>query len=116
MGNVTHPKSQLKDKNNTVVATARNTAGSKGLQDLKAQDKDGRLLLVDLDLSKPDSISAAARKTSELLPNGLDNLVSNAGVSYSAQKSFEELYVVDRQELRHSLIGVIGISTSLLPS
>lgn len=76
-----------------MVATARNTEGSSGLQDLKAQDQDGRLLLVDLDVTKPESITAAAKKTAELLPGGLDNLISNAGVSENALKSFEELYV-----------------------
>lgn len=73
------------------MATARNTAGSSGLQELKAQDKDGRLLLIDLDVTKPESISAAVKKTAELLPSGLDNLISNAGVSYNALKNFEEL-------------------------
>jgi NAD(P)-dependent dehydrogenase (short-subunit alcohol dehydrogenase family) len=82
---------QLKDKDNTVVATARSTAGSSGLQQLKAQDKDGRLILVDLDVSKPESIRAAAAKTTQLLPGGLDNLISNAGVNFTGMETFEEM-------------------------
>jgi NAD(P)-dependent dehydrogenase (short-subunit alcohol dehydrogenase family) len=48
-------------------------------------------MLVDLDVSKPESISAAAERVAQLLPGGLDNLISNAGVSYNALKTFEEL-------------------------
>ncbi|KAF7556989.1 hypothetical protein G7Z17_g1069 [Cylindrodendrum hubeiense] len=81
----------LKDPSNTVVATARNTAGSAGLKELKAQDKDGRLLLVDLDVSKQESIRAAAEKTAQLLPGGLDHLVSSAGVSSTGVQTFEEV-------------------------
>lgn len=45
-----------------------------------------------MDVSKLESIQAVAKRIGELLPNGLDNLISNAGVSYSRNKSFEELY------------------------
>ena len=58
---------------------------------MKAQDKDGRLLLVDLDVSKQESIHAAAEKVTQLLPEGLDNIVSNAGVNYNGMKAFEQL-------------------------
>ncbi|OKL61401.1 hypothetical protein UA08_03843 [Talaromyces atroroseus] len=85
----------LKDTNNTVIATARNTANATGLQELKAQSKDDRLVLLDLDVSKLESIQAAAKKVEQLLPDGLDNLISNAGVSYSPAKTFEELNIED---------------------
>jgi NAD(P)-dependent dehydrogenase (short-subunit alcohol dehydrogenase family) len=63
------------------------------LQNLKAHDTEGKLVLIDLDISKHESIRAAAEKTAEILPNGLDHLISNAGVSYNGMKAFEELYV-----------------------
>lgn len=86
---------QLKDPKNLVIATARNTAGSSGLQKLKAEyPSNERLVLLDLDVSKVDSIRAAVKTLEPLLPNGLDNLVSNAGVSYSSMKTFEEMYVL----------------------
>ncbi|EOO03022.1 hypothetical protein UCRPA7_1462 [Phaeoacremonium minimum UCRPA7] len=106
----------LKDNNNTVVATARNTAGSSGLQELKAQDKDGRLLLIDLDVTKPESISAAVKKTAELLPSGLDNLISNAGVSYNALKNFEELDMTElTAELDFTVTAPIQVIREFLP-
>ncbi|KAH7121581.1 putative short-chain dehydrogenase [Dactylonectria macrodidyma] len=71
----------LKDPSNIVVATARDTAGSSGLHELKANHRDDRLLLIDLDVSKQDSIRAAAEQTARLLPGGLDHLISNAGVA-----------------------------------
>jgi NAD(P)-dependent dehydrogenase (short-subunit alcohol dehydrogenase family) len=83
---------QLKNPDNVVVATARDTAGSSGLKELKAQDNKGKLLLVDLDVSKVESVQAAAKKVAQLLPEGLDNLISNAGVNYNGLKTFEELY------------------------
>lgn len=74
-----------------VVATARNTAKSDGLRELKAKDTQGRLKLVDLDVSNADSIRAAAEETAKLLPEGLDNLISNAGVIYTGIQTFDEL-------------------------
>jgi NAD(P)-dependent dehydrogenase (short-subunit alcohol dehydrogenase family) len=70
---------QLKDKNNVVIATARDTAGSLGFQELKAKHLDGRLHLLDMDVAKPNSIHTAGEAASKLLPGGLDHLISNAG-------------------------------------
>lgn len=83
----------LQNKDNVVVATARKTASSTGLQDLKAKVPKGSLFLVDLDVSNADSVNAAAEETSRLLPDGLDHLISNAGVAYNSMKSFEDMYV-----------------------
>jgi len=82
---------QLKDKNNVVVATVRDIAGSSGLQELKAKHLDGRLHLLDMDVTKPNSIRAAGEVAGKLLPQGLDHLISNAGVSYEASATFENL-------------------------
>jgi hypothetical protein len=84
---------QLKDKNNVVIATARDTAGSSGLQELKAEHSDGRLHLLNMDVTKPNSIHAAGEAASKLLPGGLDHLISNAGVSYDLLAMLENLYV-----------------------
>ena len=76
------------------MATARDTAGSSGLQELKARNDDGRLILIDLDVTKAESIKSAAEQTAKVLPEGLDHLISNAGVSGSGPlKTFDELYV-----------------------
>ncbi|KAF7563370.1 hypothetical protein G7046_g708 [Stylonectria norvegica] len=106
----------LKDKSNTVVATARNTASSSGLQELKASANGAQLLLVDLDVTKPESIKAAAAKTAELLPNGLDNLISNAGVSFNALKTFEELDVEElTSEVNFSITAPLLLVREFLP-
>ncbi|KAJ4854926.1 short chain dehydrogenase domain-containing protein [Trichoderma breve] len=76
----------LKGKDNVVIATARNTAASTGLQELKGKHRDGQLHLIDLDVTNIESIQRAAQETSRLLPGGLDNLISNAG--YSDIKEF----------------------------
>jgi hypothetical protein len=53
---------QLKDSQNTVIATARDTANSQGLQELKAKDNNSQLKLVDLDVSKIASIQEGVKK------------------------------------------------------
>lgn len=64
------------------------------MQKLAVKYNDGRLFLVDLDVTKEDSVTNAAAKAAQLLPNGLDYLISNAGVSAQPFASFEELYVL----------------------
>jgi hypothetical protein len=36
-------------------------------------------------------VTAAAASAAKLLPNGLDNLISNAGVAFTELVSFEEV-------------------------
>ncbi|KAI5462016.1 putative short-chain dehydrogenases/reductase [Mariannaea sp. PMI_226] len=106
----------LQNKDNVVVATARSTASSSGLQELKAKHADGRLILIDLDVSKPESIAAAAEKASEALPNGLDNLVSNAGVNEGGLKSFEDLDIEAlTYELNFTVTAPILLLRAFLP-
>ncbi|KAH8888147.1 putative short-chain dehydrogenase [Thozetella sp. PMI_491] len=106
----------LKDKNNVVVATARDLAGSEGLQKLKAEVADGKLHLVELDVSKPESIRAAAEKTSQLLPNGLDHLVSNAGVIYQPLSTFDDLDLdVLKNEIDFTVTSPINLLREFLP-
>jgi NAD(P)-dependent dehydrogenase (short-subunit alcohol dehydrogenase family) len=90
-GAIAYANLKLKSKDSIVIATARDTAKSSGLQELKSQDKSGQLVLIDLDVSKPESIHAAAEKTMQISPGGLDHLISNAGVAYTGMKTFEEL-------------------------
>ena len=47
---------------------------------------------MSLDVTKPDSVHSAAEAAQKLLPNGLDYLISNAGVNYNPLKSLDELY------------------------
>jgi len=77
-----------------VIATARNTAGSEGLQDLATKYPKDRLILLDLDVTKAESLQKTARTLETLLPEGLDNLISNAGVSYQPLTTFDDLQVL----------------------
>ncbi|KAE9370943.1 NAD(P)-binding protein [Stipitochalara longipes BDJ] len=90
----------LKNNDNTVIATARNPASSSGLQELRARSKNGRLILLDLDVSKPESIRSAAEKTAQLLPDGLDHLISSAGVNPNPLTVFDDL---DAEQLASEL-------------
>jgi NAD(P)-dependent dehydrogenase (short-subunit alcohol dehydrogenase family) len=47
-----------------------------------------------MDVTKPDTIHAAAEAVSKLLPSGLDHLISNAGVTFGTfegMDTFQEL-------------------------
>ncbi|KPM34770.1 hypothetical protein AK830_g11801 [Neonectria ditissima] len=106
----------LKDKKNVVIATARNTAGSSGLQDLKAKHGDARFHLLDMDVIKLDSVHAAAEAAGKLLPSGLDHLISNAGVSYDASASWEDVNIEDfMAEMQFNLTSPIYLLREFLP-
>jgi len=49
---------------------------------------------VTLDILDPVSIKEAVAETSKLLPNGLDNFVSNAGADLQTLVPFEKLCVL----------------------
>jgi len=82
---------QLKDPNNFVIAAARNPAGAKGLQELVPKFSKERLALVTLDYADTSSIEKAATEASELLPDGLDYLISNAGTSSQASATLDDV-------------------------
>lgn len=107
----------LQNKDNTVVATARDTAGSSGLQRLKANDEDGRLILIDLDVSKVESIRTAVDQTATVLPEGLDYLIGNAGRSGgSPMKTFDELEVEElEQEVSFPITALLLLIRGFLP-
>ncbi|PCH40585.1 NAD(P)-binding protein [Wolfiporia cocos MD-104 SS10] len=72
----------LQDQSNFVIATSRDVSVSKALQDLHKTYPRDRLASLSLNLEIPSSIDDLARDAAALLPNGLDCLISNAGVAY----------------------------------
>ncbi|KAL1694751.1 hypothetical protein GGG16DRAFT_87409 [Schizophyllum commune] len=67
-----------------VVATARNPAKSVGLTELREKYPESQLLLVALDVTKPEQIKDAFAKTKEHFGR-LDVVVNNAGYAVSAE-------------------------------
>jgi NADP-dependent 3-hydroxy acid dehydrogenase YdfG len=63
------------------------------LQELKTKHLDDHLHLLDMDVTKLNSIHAAGKAASKLLPGDLDHLISNAGMIYDPLATFENLYV-----------------------
>ncbi|SCU80249.1 LAFA_0B08372g1_1 [Lachancea sp. 'fantastica'] len=70
------------DAKNTVIATARQPESAKDLNDWAA--KHSNVKIVQLNVSSSQSAEAAAKETAALLPDGLDVLVSNAGIMKEA--------------------------------
>ncbi|KAI0073796.1 NAD(P)-binding protein [Panus rudis PR-1116 ss-1] len=81
----------LKDPKNSVLATARNPASAKGLQDLAAKYPKERLTLLTLDVTSPEQIANAAKETAKIFPNGLDYFIHNAGYWEQAFTPVEQL-------------------------
>jgi NAD(P)-dependent dehydrogenase (short-subunit alcohol dehydrogenase family) len=52
-----------------------------------------------MDVVSLESIQAAVNVVSQLLPDGLDNLVSNAGVSYNGLKTFDKMFASESHQL-----------------
>ncbi len=46
-----------------------------------------------MDISDPAQILKVAEEVQKLLPDGLDYLVNNAGISHQPLTTFEDLYV-----------------------
>ncbi|RFU78916.1 hypothetical protein TARUN_3312 [Trichoderma arundinaceum] len=110
-------KELLQDPANKVIATARNTAGAAGLQGLAAQYPRDRLVLLDLDVTKDNSIENLAAEIDTVLPDGLDNLISNAGLNPQPLASFEDLDLASfEEELVFSIISTVKLLRALLPS
>jgi NAD(P)-dependent dehydrogenase (short-subunit alcohol dehydrogenase family) len=91
----------LHDPRNIVIATARDSGKSAGLQALVAKYTKNRIVTLDLDVTIPETIQAAALEVQSLLPDGLDHLISNAGASLQSLASFEDLLVIQMNLASH---------------
>jgi NAD(P)-dependent dehydrogenase (short-subunit alcohol dehydrogenase family) len=106
----------LQDPQNFVIATARAPSASSGLQALTKQYDSSRLHILTLDVTSPSSISSAASDASSVLPNGLDNLIANAGINHQSTASFDSLDLdLFREEFEMNTISIINLLRSFLP-
>ncbi|KAK3688353.1 putative short-chain dehydrogenases/reductase [Podospora appendiculata] len=106
----------LKAPENKVIATARNTKGADGLQDLASKHSADQLVLLDLDITSEESIDHAAAEVARILPDGLDHLIGNAGVNEQALVSFEDLDLETFQdEMNFNLVSTIRLYRAFLP-
>jgi len=80
----------LKSSQNYVIATARDPTKATQLQALIDKHPKDRAAILQLDLANPESIKKAATEAASLLPDGLDCLVGNAGVSEQPMATFEQ--------------------------
>ncbi|CEP65011.1 uncharacterized protein LALA0_S17e00144g [Lachancea lanzarotensis] len=81
------------DSQNTVIAGARNVEGASELK--KWADLHSNVNIVSLDVSIAASNEGAAKEAARILPDGLDVLIANAGISKSYNtilESSDDLY------------------------
>ncbi|EED81943.1 predicted protein [Postia placenta Mad-698-R] len=107
----------LQAASNFVVATARNPDASPGLRQLQEQYPKDRLAIVPMDVADTSSVRQAADTVAALLPNGLDFLISNAGILLQpGAVSFEDCNLdALEQELQVNTIGPIKVVRAFLP-
>ncbi|KAH9839322.1 uncharacterized protein C8Q71DRAFT_748949 [Rhodofomes roseus] len=105
----------LQDPKNFVIAAVRN-AESESIKKLASEYPKDRFAVVKLDYADYPSIGKAAEDAAKILPNGLDYLISNAGVSYQESASFESIDLkVFEEELRINTVAPIEVVRQFLP-
>ncbi|EED80562.1 predicted protein [Postia placenta Mad-698-R] len=106
----------LQNASNIVVATARNPDASPGLRQLQEQYPKDRLAIVPMDVADTSSVLQAAETAAALLPNGLDWLISNAGIALQPGVTYEDCNLdALEQELQVNTIGPIKVVRAFLP-
>ena len=71
----------------------RNPSKATELQSLLNKYPKERSAILKLDIDSPESIKNAAVEVSNILPQGLDVFVGNAGVNFQPTAIFEEVFV-----------------------
>ncbi|KAH9204058.1 hypothetical protein DL95DRAFT_471830 [Leptodontidium sp. 2 PMI_412] len=105
----------LQDPQNYVIASARSTSSTPELQALLKQHPE-KSAFVQLDIADPASIEKAALEVAKLVPDGLDTLVSNAGVNFQPKASLEEADLgLFLSELEVEIIGNTRLIRAFLP-
>ncbi|KZT72159.1 NAD(P)-binding protein [Daedalea quercina L-15889] len=108
-------KELLKSPENFVVAAVRNL-NSESIKELQSQYSQDRFAVIKIDYSDYSSIEKAAEEAAKILPNGLDYLISNAGISLQESASFETIDLkVFEEELRVNTIAPVEVIRSFLP-
>ncbi|SCU85458.1 LAMI_0C11342g1_1 [Lachancea mirantina] len=101
------------DLKNTVVATAREPSAASDLKKWAAEHSNVKI--VQLDVSSGESVQNAAKETAKILPDGLDALVSNAGVLKDIGKFLDhpdDLYI---EQFDVNTVGPIRLVKAFKP-
>ncbi|WYZ38082.1 hypothetical protein EsH8_II_001588 [Colletotrichum jinshuiense] len=101
----------LHDPQNYIIVSARSSNSTPELKALLKQNPE-KTAFVQLDIADPASIEKAATEVAKLLPNGLDTLVSNAGVNL--QPKATDLGLLST-ELEVEIIGNTRLVRAFLP-
>ena len=86
-----------------MVAAVRNPA-SGSIKELQGAYPQDQFAVVTMDYSSHPSIQEATSEAAKVLPNGLDYLINNAGVSLQESATFDEMYDSSSQSYSESLI------------
>ncbi len=100
----------------TVLAGVRSSAAGEALT---GEASSGRVHAIELDVTDPEQVAAAAQTVSESrsasVPGGLDALVNNAGIGVGGP--LESCSIADlRMQLEVNVVGQIAVTQALLPA
>lgn len=105
----------LQNPQNHVIASARSSSSTPELQALLKQHPE-KSAFVQLDIADPASIEKAAVDVAKLAPEGLDTLISNAGVNFQPKASLEEAdLTLFSSELEVEIVGNTRLVRAFLP-
>lgn len=92
-----------------VVAGVRQNADVDQLNGLSES-----IVAIQVDVTNTESIDAAARKTAERFPGGIDGLVNNAGIAVAGPL---ELVALDdwQRQYQVNVLGMVGMTKRFLP-
>ncbi|SCU88984.1 LANO_0D03620g1_1 [Lachancea nothofagi CBS 11611] len=88
---------------NTVVATARDI--NKATELKKWSEAHSNVKIVQLDVSSAESVKRAAAEAARILPDGLDVLISNAGIANPYNSTLES---PDESFIEHFNVNTLG--------
>ncbi|KAH9204931.1 hypothetical protein DL95DRAFT_417848 [Leptodontidium sp. 2 PMI_412] len=105
----------LQDPQNYVIATARSSNSTPELSKLLTKHPE-KSAFVQLDIADPASIEKAAVDVAKLVPEGLDTLISNAGVNFQPKATLEEAdLTLFSSELEVEIVGNTRLIRAFLP-
>lgn len=98
---------------NTIIASTRDASNSPELQ--KLADSNANVKIVKLDVSDSESIEGLDQQLKTIAKDGIDILISNAGIAKSFYPAIETERSVYEDHYRTNVLGPIYLTKALYP-
>lgn len=109
----------LADLGATVIASMRNLDGGKRPDAVSlladAKGKPGKVHLVEIDVTKPDQVTAGVAAAERIAGGGLDAVLSNAGIGGAGPIELQDEIALETQ-FQTNLLGSLRVARAALPA